>query len=112
MFPEDSQRRLFMRYNLDRDYSLEKIRPSVERIEEYLYANQEEFEIRAVYSYYDENGEAQTSILLTEDADAIRAPSEIKEMIREGMPKIAIGQPTFDQNRSAGGEGVRISLVG
>lgn len=112
MFPADDQRRLFMRYNLDRDYSLDKIKPSVDRIEDYLYENQEQFEIRAVYSYYDENGEAQSSILLTDDDEAIKPPSEIKEMIREGMPKIAIGQPTFDQNRTAGGEGVRISLVG
>ncbi|NNK37278.1 MAG: efflux RND transporter permease subunit, partial [Xanthomonadales bacterium] len=72
MFPQDETRRLFLRYHLDGHYPLAKIKESVDRIEEYLYANQERFEIRAVYTYYDEQGNATSSILLTDDDEAIR----------------------------------------
>ncbi|GAB4185523.1 MAG: efflux RND transporter permease subunit [Wenzhouxiangellaceae bacterium] len=112
MFPASQTRQLFLRYNLDSQYTLPKIKQSVDRIEEYLYANQERFEIRAVYSYYDETGEAQSTILLTDDDQAERASTEIAQEITEGLPKIAIGQPSFDQNRSGSGEGVSVTIIG
>jgi HAE1 family hydrophobic/amphiphilic exporter-1 len=112
MFPEEVDRDLFLRFNLDTKYPLAKIKPAVDLIEDYLYENQEEFEIRAVYTYYDENGNAQSSILLTDEDEAIRSSTVIKEAIREGLPKIAIGRPSFDQNRSGGAEGVTLSIVG
>lgn len=112
MFPTSQTRRLFLQYNLDSHYSLPKIRESVDRIENYLYSNKERFEIRAVYTYYDENGVAQSSILLTEDDEAIRTSTELAAEIAEGLPKIAIGQPSFQQNRSGSGDGVSVSLFG
>jgi len=54
MFPQNQSRRLYMPYHLDGSYPLAKIKESVDRIEDYLYANQERFEIRAVYTYYSE----------------------------------------------------------
>jgi HAE1 family hydrophobic/amphiphilic exporter-1 len=112
MFPEEISRDLFLRFNLDTKYPLEKIKPAVDRIEDFLYANQEEFEIRAVYTYYDEDGNAQSSILLEDEENAIRSSTEIKEDIIAGLPKIAIGRPSFDQNRSGGSEGVTLSITG
>ncbi len=111
MFPVDDTRSLFLRYNLHQEYPLNKVEPAINRIEEYLYSNQTKFEIRAVYSYFDESGNAQSSILLTKDDDAILSSSEIKEMIRENLPKIAVGAPTFDQNKT-GAEKVRVSIRG
>ena len=112
MFPASQDRNLFLQYNLDARYSLDKIKTSVDRIETYLYENQERFEIRAVYSYYDEEGTAQSSILLTEEADAIRSSMEISDEILEGLPDIAIGSPSFDQSRSGSSQGVSITLQG
>jgi len=112
MFPASQTRSLFLSYNLDGQYPLERIKPAVDRIESYLYGNQQKFEIRAVYSYYDERGEAQSSILLTEDREAQRASSDIAREILAGLPAIAIGQPSFEQNRSGGAEGVSVTLTG
>lgn len=112
MFPASQTRSLFMQYNLDAHYPLPKIKESVDRIEEYLYANQERFEIRAVYSYYDETGVAQSSVLLTDDDEAKRASTEIADEIMQGLPKIAIGKPSFDQNRSGSSQGVNVTLQG
>lgn len=112
MFPNEQTRSLFLQYNLDARYSLGKIKESVDKIEDYLYANQDHFEIRAVYSYYDETGVAQSSILLTEDNEANRASTDIADEILEGLPKVAIGQPSFDQSRSGSNQVVSLTLQG
>lgn len=112
MFPQDETRRLFLSYHLDGNYPLAKIKEAVDRIEDHLYANQEEFEIREVYSYYDEQGTANSVILLTEDEDAQLSAREITDRILEGLPKIAIGRPSFDFERVGGGEALNVTLTG
>jgi HAE1 family hydrophobic/amphiphilic exporter-1 len=114
MFPMNQTRQLYLSYHLDGHYPLEKIKESVDRIEEYLYANQEEFEIRAVYTYYDETGTANTlsAILLTEDDEAILSSEVISKKIMEDLPKIAIGRPSFSFERTGGAEKLNITLMG
>lgn len=112
MFPNTEDRDLFLMYNLDGHYPLERVKRAVDRIEDYLYENQEALEIRAVYSYYNETGEAQSSILLTEDGEATRASTDIADQILADMPEIAIGKPAFEIERSGGSEGVSVALVG
>jgi len=111
MFPASEDRDLFLMYNLDGHYPLERVKRSVDRIEDYLYENQSELQIRSVYSYYNETGEAQSSILLTEDAEDQRSSKDIADEILANMPDIAIGRPSFDRDRG-GGEGVSVTLVG
>ena len=89
----------------------ERVEEAVTRVEEYLFANQEHFEIESVYSYY-QGGFAQSSIYLKED-DYHRNADDIKEEIREGLPKLAIAEPSFDHRGGMGGaEAVSISLEG
>ncbi len=111
MFPQNDTRRLFMQYNLNGTYSVPTVERAVNKIEAYLYAHQKEFEIRSVYSYYD-TGQAQTSILLTEGAGAKKSPETIADEIRKGLPKIAIGKPTFGFNRSGTTEGLKVEISG
>ncbi len=113
MFPQDQTRRLYMPYHLDGYYPLAKLKESVDRIEEYLYANQERFEIRAVYTYYSEQAENTASvILLTDDEHSTRSSQEISADILEGLPKIAIGRPSFDFERTGGAEKLSVTLTG
>ena len=112
MFPETFDRDLFLRYNLDAQYPLEEIEKAVNRIETFLYANKERFEIDKVYTYYDEQGTAQSSILLIDQEQSEKSSKAIREEIYEELPKIAIGQPSFDETRAAGAEGVRLSVTG
>jgi len=113
MFPQNQTRRLYMPYHLDGSYPLAKVKESVDRIEEYLYANQERFEIRAVYTYYSEQSEGTASvILLTDDKDSKRSSEEISKEIMEGLPRIAIGRPSFSFDRVGGGEQLSITLTG
>jgi len=113
MFPQDQTRKLYMPYHLDGFYPLAKLKESVDRIEDYLYDNQERFEIRAVYTYYSEQRENTASmILLTDDKNAKRSSQEISSDILEGLPRIAIGRPSFDFDRVGGGEKLSITLTG
>ncbi len=113
MFPQNQTRRLYMPFHLNGHYPLAKLKESVDRIEEYLYANQERFEIRAVYTYYTEKSEGSASvILLTDDENSKRSAEDISRDILEGLPKIAIGQPSFDFERSGSGEKLSITLTG
>ena len=112
MFPQDQTRRLYLNFNLNGNYPLAKIKQSVDRIEDFLYGNQEWFEIRAVCTYYNEQGEAISVILLKDDDEATRSVHEISTDIMDGLPKIAIGEPAFGFERVGGGDMLNITLTG
>jgi HAE1 family hydrophobic/amphiphilic exporter-1 len=104
MFPQDVGRRLYMPYHVEGQHSLERVEQTVDKIEDYLYSRQEEFNIRSVYSYYDQ-GRGESTILLTEKEDATLSTKEIIAAIEADMPKIAIGKPNFVFDQQGGGDG-------
>lgn len=112
MFPETGDRRLFLHYNLHTHYPLERVEKAVDHIEDYLYGNQERFEIRAVYSFFNESGTAQSTILLTDADEASKTAQAVRDAIRADLPKLAIGKPGFERQSRIGGEGVSIALRG
>ena len=112
MFPQDVGRRLFMPYHVEGQHSLERVEQTVDEIEEYLYSNQEKFNIRSVYSYFDQ-GRASSTILLTEKENATLSTKEIIELIEADLPQIAIGKPSFSfDQQGGGGGGFTIQLSG
>jgi HAE1 family hydrophobic/amphiphilic exporter-1 len=111
MFPQESGRRLYMPYHIEGAHSLERTEAVVNRIEDYLYAHKEEFEIREVYSYFDTT-RAESTILLTEGRDAHKSTKEIISLIQDGLPEIVIGKPSFKFDDSGSQEGFSIQLSG
>ncbi|MEW6168868.1 MAG: efflux RND transporter permease subunit [Pseudomonadota bacterium] len=111
MFPQDSSKRLFLRYNLNGVYRLAKVEEAVNTIEAYLFANKERFEIESVYSYFD-LGRAESSIILRDKETRTQSPQQIKDAIRKELPKIAIGEPSFDDNRQGSGEKLSVQVFG
>jgi len=111
MFPQDVGRRLFMPYHIEGQHALERVESTVDTIEDYLFSRQEEFNIRSIYSYYNE-GQAESSILLTDRSDATLSTKEIIERIEKDLPDIAIGKPNFQFDRHGGGEGFSIQVSG
>ncbi|MEJ2128516.1 MAG: efflux RND transporter permease subunit [Woeseiaceae bacterium] len=110
-FPQDVGRRLFTQFNLEGQYSLERIEDSVDKVEDYLYARQEEFNIRAVYSYFDLE-QVQMTVLLTDEEDATLPTKEVIDRIEADMPNIAIGKVTFEREMQGGAEGFSIQISG
>ena len=111
MFPQDVGRRLYMPYHVEGQHSLERIEQTVDKIEEYLYSRQEEFNIRSVYSYYDVE-RAESTILLTDKDDATLSTKEIIALIEADLPQIAIGKPSFSFDQQGGGDGFTLQISG
>ncbi len=110
-FPQESGRRLFMPYHIEGQHPLERIEATVDTIEEYLFARQEELNIRSIYSYYDK-GRAESTILLTDEDDATLSTREIIKRIEEDMPTLALGKPSFQFDQQGGGEGFSLQVSG
>jgi HAE1 family hydrophobic/amphiphilic exporter-1 len=110
-FPQESGRRLFMPYHVEGQHPLERVEATVDTIEEYLFSQQEELNIRSIYSYYDK-GRAESTILLTDEDAATLSTKEIIKRIEEGLPTIAIGKPSFQFDQQGGGEGFSMQISG
>ena len=111
MFDSGESRRLFLHYELNANYRLQDLKPAVATVEDFLEKNRERFEIQTMYTYYSEQGEATTSLLLTDADKAKRSTAEIKEDMRKDLPVLAVGKLSFDFRNSTGG-GVDIALIG
>jgi hydrophobic/amphiphilic exporter-1 (mainly G- bacteria), HAE1 family len=110
-FPQESGRRLYMPYHIEGQHPLERVEAAVNTIEGFLFANQDELDIRSVYSYFDK-GSAQSVILLKEDDKATLPTREIISRIEEGLPVIAIGKPNFEFEQQGGGSGFSLQISG
>jgi HAE1 family hydrophobic/amphiphilic exporter-1 len=111
MFPQEGTKRLFMDYRMNNTYPLDKVRESVNSIEEWLVANKQDLEIDQVYSYFD-IGRALTLVYLKEDEERTQTPQEIQDKIRKGLPKIPIGEPSFEGGRGGGAEQLAVQVFG
>ena len=111
MWPQDSGRRLQMPYHIEGQHSIETVEATVDRIEEYLFSRQEEFNIEAVYSYYQQDF-AVSTLLLTDDSESTLSTREVIERIEADLPLIAIGSPSFDWEQQGGGEGFSLQISG
>ena len=112
MFASGESRELHLQYNLNGLYRLPELSRSITQVEEFLLAHKQEFEIKSVYSYFSERGDAMTNVLLTDQHDSRRKASAIMEDVRKGLPKLAVGSVGFDQQRRGGEDGLQVYLNG
>ncbi|SHI14486.1 efflux RND transporter permease subunit [Ferrimonas marina] len=105
---EGDPRRLYVNYQLEGRHSLATSEAMIDRMEAYLYANQEAFGIESVYSYYAPN-ELQTTLLLLEDLPMPK--KALMEKISEGFPKYTHARPVFGWNGDDD-RGMRLYLRG
>jgi hydrophobic/amphiphilic exporter-1 (mainly G- bacteria), HAE1 family len=110
-FPQEAGRLLLLQYEVKEKYPLAEMKRAVDRIEDYLFENQERFDLRQVYSYYEE-GRAQTTLLLNDGSDATVPTGEVIERVLADMPEIIIGKPTFKLEQQGGDEGFSLQLAG
>ncbi|MEE9464631.1 MAG: efflux RND transporter permease subunit [Candidatus Neomarinimicrobiota bacterium] len=110
LFQEPESKRLRVRYYVNGQYSLEKVEAAVDRVEEFLFANRDRFRIKSVYSFYTTN--YANSMIYLKDGKLTRPIDDIKEEIQEGMPLLAIAEPTLERRRSTGDNAVDVQLIG
>ncbi len=100
--------RVWLNYHVTHNYSLEEVEKTVNKMEAFLYANQEKFHIKQVYSYFTA-GYAVSGITLNENLPI--DVNELKRQIREAMPAFARARPSFQWEEGNGG-GVKLTLLG
>lgn len=104
----DNRNRLWLNYNINGNYTLDEVEKTVTKLENFLYANQEKFHIKSIYSYYTP-GFAVSGITLNDELPIKK--KDIQEMIRESLPGFARAKPSFRWDDGGGG-GVRLTLLG
>ena len=100
--------RIWINYNIQGNYSLEEVEKTVAKMEDYLYANQEEFYVKQVYSYFTA-GFAVSGVTLKDDVPVKIA--DLKKRIKDQFPLFVRAKPSFQWNEGNGG-GVRLTLLG
>jgi hydrophobic/amphiphilic exporter-1 (mainly G- bacteria), HAE1 family len=109
MFEDTESDRLMLRYHVQGSYTLEKVRESVDLIEGFLQASKDELEIASLYSFYTDS-RAETTLVLRPDRRL--SNEEIRHRVRENMPAIAIGRPSFEFQRGGAAEAISLRLHG
>ncbi len=105
-------RNFWLPYHVNGTFTLERMKKDVDRIEDYLYANKDRFEIDSVYSYYNENGYASSMISLIDVEKATKTVAQIKQEIIADLPEIAMGEPSFQWRSNIGSQGIKFYIQG
>ncbi|MGA9335255.1 MAG: efflux RND transporter permease subunit, partial [Rudaea sp.] len=105
---------LYMFYRLNALYRLPELRHSINQVESWLMQHREQLHIKNVYSYFDEKGDAATSIYLDDSGKVAFDSTKIREEIRKGVPKVSIGEVMFNGGDNGNGSDntINISLNG
>jgi len=111
MFEESAQDRIRIHYELDGKYTVDRVEAAVTPLEEWLLKNKDRFDIDSVYSYF-VTDEAGTTILLKKDRPSGLTLQEMREQMEKEMPKFPLGKVSYKRDRMAGGEDLRVLLVG
>ncbi len=106
----NDSKNLYLQYHLNALYRLPELRHSVGQIENWLNARRDEYHIKNIYSFFDEKGQASTSIFLDDSGKVAFDTTKIMESMRAGMPKVSIGEVMFGFNDNGGGDDKKINI--
>ena len=128
MFQDDAGRELEFYYKWKGSYSLEVVSDEVKRVEDFVYANRDKYQVTQIYSWFSEQGWAGTRLKLREPnpglwdylrlrnyEDGLMTTQQLAELLREEVPKSARAELGFGGGDGGGGEseeGIQFSLQG
>jgi HAE1 family hydrophobic/amphiphilic exporter-1 len=101
-FPQEASRTLMINYHIEGSHPMERVEEAVRRVEAYIAANKERFDVETYYSFW-LNDQANTRLYLT-DKDSAKVPAaEVMKRVVADMPEIIIGKPNFTFDEGAAG---------
>ncbi|HTA66347.1 MAG TPA: efflux RND transporter permease subunit, partial [Xanthomonadaceae bacterium] len=128
MFKNDAGRQINMYYNFKGAYSLGQISDEVKRVEDFLDARRKHYQIKQIYSFFDESGDAGTyltlndphpslfdRLLLRKSEPGLMPSEQVEEMIRKDLPKSARATIGFQGDNGNGGgsdQGIQLYING
>lgn len=102
MFSALINERLFLRYDFSDFTYKSEAEEYVDRVEEFLEARKDEFNIEALYSYYAEN-RAETTMVMDDKSLDDEGIKELRQKIRDELPVIPGVDLEFDDSAEEGG---------
>jgi HAE1 family hydrophobic/amphiphilic exporter-1 len=123
MFGGDGGREVELNLNWKGAYSLEQMSEDVGRLERFIDERREKYQVTQIYSYYSERGWAGINLELREDGrlcdslvggvqrllglggGCLVSSEDIKEQMREELPKLARAEVVFRGNGGPPGQG-------
>jgi HAE1 family hydrophobic/amphiphilic exporter-1 len=101
-FPQEASRVLMLMYHIEGSHPLARVEEAVNRIEAYILANKERFDVETYYTWFI-NDDAGTRLYLKPKAEASVPATEVMKRVMEDIPDIIIGQPDFTFDGGMGG---------
>ena len=129
-FKNDVGRRIEMYFAWEGAYSLEQMSDEVLKVETFLNARRDQYQIKQLYSYFSERGWAGMQVtlvdpnpslldrlLLRKTEPGLLTAEAVQEMIRKDLPKTARAEIGFEGGGGPGGggeddDGIRVFLNG
>ncbi len=104
MFSGTVNERMYLSYELTDFAYKSEAREAVERVEEVLFARQEELGIESIYSFYSSSDQTGTTITLADKGLGDEEFKELRQRIRDELPEIPGVRLVFDDGgQEAGG---------
>jgi hydrophobic/amphiphilic exporter-1 (mainly G- bacteria), HAE1 family len=112
MFGGGGGEQVGINYQWKGSYTKEQMSDEVLRVENFLDANRKRFHVKQIYSYYSEQGDANT--VVTFDSKDAKVTKPLSDAISEALPKSARATITLgnDGNNGGPGQNVQVELVG
>ena len=111
-FPQEASRTLMLSYHIEGSHPMTRVEEAVRRIEAYIAANQERFDVETYYTVW-LNDEAHTRLYLSPKNEARVPATEVMERVLADMPEIIIGKPSFAfDDMGAGASSFSLQLAG
>ncbi len=111
-FPQEASRTLMLVYHLQGTHPMERVEQAVRRVEAYIEANKERFDVDTYYSFW-LSDQASTRLYLKPKEKATVPAEEVMRRVSENIPEIIIGQPSFKfDDSSSGGASFSLQLMG
>jgi len=93
--PQEGSRQLYLSYHLEGTHPYEQVEAAVNRVESYLLANRERFDLDSLYSRWSAD-EAMSTLYLRPKEAATRDTAAVMQEITRDLPEIPIGRPGFN----------------
>ncbi|HOZ06553.1 MAG TPA: efflux RND transporter permease subunit, partial [Arenimonas sp.] len=84
-------------------YSLEQMSEEVLKVEKYIDARREHFQVTQIYVFFAEQGWGGVRLTLRNEGAGLKGPEEISEMLRKELPKSARAEIGFQGGGNGGG---------
>jgi len=101
-FPQEASRTLMLVYHINGSYPMERVEQAVRRVEAYIEANKDKFDVDTYYSFW-VSDQASTRLYLKPKEEATVPAAEVMKRVTADMPEIIIGKPSFQFDQGAGG---------